>query len=157
MGREGSKSWSQILKMTQNASKRLAKIQKKWVRIFLPKTPGVLYLKQWWSDRVRTGRECLLAPIRTQNQVLVFYFSPATPLQNSKMLFLVAFNAKDVRQNLFWLILWSQKYCQMLVQQDPADHKWKSMAKIGVYNGRSIQLIAFGTIYIMVFPLSTLL
>jgi hypothetical protein len=44
----------------------------------------------------------------------------------------------------------------MLVQQALAAHKWKSMVKIGVYNGRSIQLIAFGTIYIMVFPLSTL-
>ena len=39
MGREGSKSWSQILKMTQNASKRLAKIQKKGSEYFCLKPP----------------------------------------------------------------------------------------------------------------------
>ena len=80
----------------------------------------------------------------------------AKPGKILKCFFLVAFSAKDVRQNLFWLILWSQKYCQILVPQAPAAHKWKFMAKIGAYNGRSIQLIAFGIVYIMVFPLSTL-
>jgi hypothetical protein len=80
----------------------------------------------------------------------------AKPGKILKCFFLVAFSAKDVRQNLFWLILRSQKYCQILVPQALAAHKWKSMAKIGVYNGQSIQLIAFGTIYIMVFPFSTL-
>ena len=64
--------------MLQNVWQNFEK--KKWVRNIQPKNSAVVYLNKYCSDRFRSGRNRLWGPICIQNQVMVFYFSPAPPL-----------------------------------------------------------------------------
>jgi hypothetical protein len=59
---------------------KISKKKKKWVRNIQPKNSVVVYLNEYCSDRFRSGRNRLWGPICIQNQVTVFYFSPAPPL-----------------------------------------------------------------------------
>jgi hypothetical protein len=75
----GQKSWLRILKNMQNASKHMAKIEKR-VKNIQFKTSEVLYLNKCCSDCIQKCQNQLLGPIYTPNQVRVFNFIPAPSL-----------------------------------------------------------------------------
>jgi hypothetical protein len=84
MGREGSKFWPRFLKKMWNASKCMAKFhskkKKKLVRNIQPKNSKVIYLNEYCLDHFQNVQNQLWGPIWIQNQVRVFYFSPASLL-----------------------------------------------------------------------------
>ena len=110
------------------------KISKKWVRNIRPKNSEVPYLNEYCSDRFRGRRNRLLSPICIQNQVTVFYFSPAPPLMAHRAAGICAWISKlysGARRRILKQCFNTLKMCSMTFQADA----WQKLKSSFLFRG----------------------